>query len=94
MAKVYGNLGIIYRTRGNLDQAEAMYQKALEVDKALGRKEGMAVDYRNLGSIYETRGHLDRTKIMYRKALALFKAIGAQPQVARTRAYLRDLSRD
>jgi tetratricopeptide (TPR) repeat protein len=94
VAKVYGNLGIIYRTRGNLDQAEAMYQKALEVDKALGRKEGMAVDYRNLGSIYETRGHLDRTKIMYRKALALFKAIGAQPQVARTRAYLRDLSRD
>ncbi len=45
MAKQYGNLGILEQTRGNLDGAEGYYKQALEINEALGRKEGMA----NLG---------------------------------------------
>ncbi len=38
MAKQYGNLGILYKARGDLEQAEAMFRKAKELKKAMGRK--------------------------------------------------------
>ena len=55
IASVYGNLGILYKTRGELDRAEEMFQKALAINEALGHKEGMASVYSNLGILYETR---------------------------------------
>ncbi|CAD7849151.1 MAG: hypothetical protein, partial [Olavius algarvensis Gamma 1 endosymbiont] len=45
MAAIYGNLGNIYRIRGDLDEAEAMYRKGLALNEALGRKEYMAAIY-------------------------------------------------
>jgi protein O-GlcNAc transferase len=41
-ARAYGNLGLVYQVRKDLDQAETMHRKALEIEKALGRTEGMA----------------------------------------------------
>ncbi len=65
MAIAYSNLGILYQTRSDLDQAEAMCNKALALDEELGRKEGMARDYGNLGILYRNprrpgsgRGHV------------------------------------
>jgi len=51
-----GNLGLIYRTRGDLDRAEEMHRKSLAIEEKLGRIEGMASDYANLGSVYKKRG--------------------------------------
>ncbi|CAK8710769.1 hypothetical protein GKODMF_01875 [Candidatus Electrothrix gigas] len=48
--------------RRELDKAEEMYRKALELDKALGRKKGKAADYGNLGIVYQTRGDLDKAE--------------------------------
>ena len=56
MASDYGNLGILYSSRGDLDKAEKMYLKSLEINKDLGRKEGMANNYANLGILYTTLG--------------------------------------
>ncbi|MDZ7712034.1 MAG: tetratricopeptide repeat protein [Rhodovibrio sp.] len=42
VAVAYGNLGNVYQVGGDLDQAEAMYRKSLEIEETLGRKEGMA----------------------------------------------------
>ena len=36
MASNYTNLGNVYKTRGDLDQAEAMYRKGLELFKGMG----------------------------------------------------------
>lgn len=36
MAIVYGTLGDVYRIRGELDKAEAMYTKALTLFRAVG----------------------------------------------------------
>jgi len=36
MANQYGNLGNIYQTRGDLDEAEAMYRKALGLFRDVG----------------------------------------------------------
>jgi len=41
-AAAHGNLGLIYRARGDLDQAEAMHRKSLAINEKLGRLEGIA----------------------------------------------------
>ena len=38
MASQYGNLGILYQTRGDLDQAETMYLKAISLFEEVGAK--------------------------------------------------------
>ena len=75
-AVVAGNLGLIYRTRGDLDPAEDMHQKALEINEKLGRLEGMASQYGNLGAIYQTRGDLDQAEDMHQKSLKIEKKLG------------------
>lgn len=72
----YGNLGELYRTRGDLDMAEKMHKRALEIDERLGRKEGMAIQYGKLGRIYRRRGDLDAAEAMHRKALDLNTDLG------------------
>ena len=91
LAAAYGNLGLIYQTRGDLDEAEAMLKKSLAIEEALGRKEGMASDYGNLGLIYQTRGDLDQAEAMLKKSLGLFQEIGAAPQMELVQGWLEEL---
>ena len=86
----YGNLGILYKTRGELESAEEMYQKSLAINEALGRKEGMAKQYGNLGTLYQTRGELDSAEEMYQKALVLFTELGS-PLADRVSLSLKEL---
>jgi len=45
--------GIVFQTRGDLEEAEKMYKKSLEIDKKLGRLEEIASDFRNLGTVFK-----------------------------------------
>ncbi len=81
-AVAYGNLGILYKVRGDLAQAEEMYGKSLELNEALGRKEGMANQYGNLGILYKVRGDLAQAEEMYRKSLELNEALGRKEGMA------------
>ncbi len=74
-ATASSNLGLIYRTRGDLDDSEKMHLKALEIFKKLERREGIATQYGNLGLIYLTRGDLDDAEKMHIKALETFKQL-------------------
>ncbi len=82
MARDYGNLGVVMRTRGDLDGpvgAEAMFRKALEIDEKLGRLVGMANQYGNLGLVMQTRGDLGGpggAEAMYRKSLEISEPNG------------------
>ena len=91
IAGAYGNLGIVYQSRGDLTQAEAMHRKALELDEVLGKKEGMADDYGNLGIVYQSRGDLTQAEAMYRKALVLFQEVDATSQAGQVQELLRSL---
>jgi type II secretory pathway predicted ATPase ExeA/tetratricopeptide (TPR) repeat protein len=83
MATAYSNLAILYQTRGELDQAERMYKKALEIHKALGEhRESIARDYNNLGYIYWSRGDLEQAETVYRKSLELHQALGKRAGMA------------
>ncbi len=55
MASHYGNLGNIYRTRGDLDRAEEMYKKALALFRAVGAAPEIKQTETVLDSLNESR---------------------------------------
>lgn len=72
----YGTIAQLYIKTGKLERAACVIEKALAIDKNLGRIEGMASRYRNLGVAYFTRGDLDGAEVMYKKALAIDEKLG------------------
>ena len=60
--------GLIFETRGDLDQAEDMHRKAFEIDEQIGRREGMAIAYAHLGLIYQKRGDVEDSARIPRRA--------------------------
>ena len=69
----YGNLGLVYDSRGDLDAAEEMHRKALQINEKIGLLEGMANAYGNLGSIAEKRGDTAEARELWTKARELFE---------------------
>jgi len=62
-AREYRRQGFSLQKSGDLDQAVAMYQKAIELDPLY------AIAFNDLGIIYESRGQIDRAEQSYIKAL-------------------------
>ena len=81
-AMLTGNLGLIYRKRGDLNKAEEMYKKSLEIDEKLGGIKGMAYYYGNLGVVYYKRGELDKAEEMHKKSLEIAEKFGLQEVMA------------
>ena len=78
----------------DLDEAERMHGKALEIFKKLGQLEGIANDYGNLGGIYLTRGDLDEAERMHRKALEIEEKLGRLEGMANQYANLGLISQN
>lgn len=77
-AAVLDNLGVIYQTRGELDKAEEMLKKSLEIAKKLNLQKVMASDYCNLGLIYRIRGKFNKAEEMHKKSLEISEKLGLQ----------------
>jgi len=75
-------LGYIYYCIGELNKAEKIVNKALQINENLGRLEGMAVQYGNLGLIYRTKGELDKAEEMHNKSLEIHEKLGRQEGMA------------
>ncbi|KAN0069133.1 HET domain containing protein [Elaphomyces granulatus] len=75
------NLGGLYANQGKLDEAEKMYQRALQgYEKAFGpenvaRYRQALNTIRNLGDLFATQGHLGEAKEMYSRARTGFQAL-------------------
>lgn len=82
MAIRYGNLGIVHRIRGELDQAIQMHEKSLTIETELGRKEGMASQYGHLGIVHLIRGEIDQGAQMLEKSLAINTELGHKEGMA------------
>ena len=91
-AVLFGNLGILYKTLGNLDTAEEMYGKSLAISEELGHKEGMAKQYGNLGILYDIRGNVDAAEDMHRKGLSIDEELGRKEGMASDYGNLGNLS--
>ena len=81
-ADIYGNLGNVHQTQGNLKRAFEFYQKSLTLYKALNIKEGMATIYCNLGTIYQTRQDISNAEKLYLKSLEIAEEYGNEEGMA------------
>ncbi|HEX6833742.1 MAG TPA: diguanylate cyclase, partial [Rudaea sp.] len=76
IAKEY--LGVLDRRRGNLDSAEALEQRALELQQSLGNQVGIGTVLSNLGTIARDRGDFARALDWYLQSLAVRERSGDQ----------------
>jgi len=69
--RTVNNLGLLYSTKGKLDEAEQIYDRALTgKEKALGPEHSSTLDtVNNLGNLYTYRGKLDEAEQMHERAL-------------------------
>ena len=81
-ANALNERGLGHLARGELDEAERMFRKALAIFERVAHQEGIAVACSNLGLIYQTRGKLDEAERMHRKALAIEERLGLQEGMA------------
>jgi tetratricopeptide (TPR) repeat protein len=74
-------LGILYKDQGKLDEAEKMYQRALQgFEKAWGPDHTSTLNIvNNLGLLYADQGKLDEAEKMHQRALQGYeKALSAE----------------
>jgi tetratricopeptide (TPR) repeat protein len=87
----WNRLGHILLRIGELENAEAAYQKAFTLGEMAHDHSVMVSAYGNLGIVYQIRGDLEQAEAMYRKAPELFQEIGAALQVEQTEGLLDEL---
>ena len=90
-AAAYGNLGNIYQTRGDLDEAERLYRKSLEINEKLGRLEGMAIRYANLAIIAVQRGNISGARELWARSRDLFAKLGAKQKAEKVQSWIDSL---
>ena len=83
IATAAGNLGLVHRVRGELEEALAMHRKSLAIAEELGNRASMARQYGNLGLVHQQRGELEEALAMHRKSLAIHEELGNQTGIAR-----------
>jgi tetratricopeptide (TPR) repeat protein len=80
----YGALGNIAQERGDYDEAERQYQRALDIFQRLGNQANMAITYGALGNLARSRGDYDEAERQYQRALAIEERLGDQVGMATT----------
>jgi len=67
-----------------------MYKQALEINEALGRKEGIANNYGNLGSIYLDGGNIPKATLFLNQSKELISELKS-PSLKTIEQFLSDL---
>jgi len=75
-ATALGNLGVVFRQKGELEKALEHYQKALEIHKEIGHRLGEASDLGDLGIVFGQKDDLDKALENFQKALDINRDIG------------------
>jgi len=72
----FGNIGLIYSDKGDLDEALKYHEDALKIARDNGYKQGEAIQLGNIGLVYAGRGDLDTALKYHEDALKIARDIG------------------
>jgi tetratricopeptide (TPR) repeat protein len=75
-ASALGNLGLILRLKGNLDDALKYLEDALKIHKEIGYRQGEALTLGNIGNILLNKGQHDNALKYYQEAVKIFRDVG------------------
>ncbi|MGW0538604.1 tetratricopeptide repeat protein [Streptomyces sp. NPDC003032] len=92
VADINHQLGTTTYLRGQLEEAEEWYGRALTTREELGNRPGMASSYHQLGMVAQDRGRLEEAEEWYRQALTINEDLGNRPDMASTYGQLRLLA--
>lgn len=70
-AMAFTNMGTVQQLQGALEEAERVFDRALEIDESIGDVKGMAANYANIGSVCRQRGNLGKAERMFNAALEI-----------------------
>lgn len=87
-----GNLGLIYREYGELDEAEMMFRQQLDLATAAGDKDQQGHALGSLGLVCSDRDDLAQARVHWRQATDLFRELGS-PRAGEIEGWLRDAGR-
>ncbi len=73
---IYNQLGLLFHAQGKHDSALEHYQKAYDIDKKIGDKEGEGTTLNNIAMIYDAQGDYVNALSYLQKSLAIRKEIG------------------
>jgi tetratricopeptide (TPR) repeat protein len=77
LAAVYDNMGSLYDDQKKYDKALEFANKALELNKRLGNRQGESVNYGNIASVYKSLHQAEKTVKFTWMSLSIAKEIGS-----------------
>ena len=81
-ARSLNDIGLVYKTFGNLSQAEGKINEALQIYKDIDDLEGIATSLNNIGSVLHSKGDLKGALDKHNESLAIRKEIGDKSGIA------------
>ena len=71
IASAYGNIGQIYRLRGNHSKARKWYEKSLKIERTIKNNAGIAADLGNIAALHFYEGNHQYAEKLHLEALNL-----------------------
>lgn len=76
VARIYNDLGDVYRMLGRMEQAREHLERALHICKDSGDRKGEGWALNRLGRVYSIMGQRERAREYFEQALAICREIG------------------
>ncbi|MFN6517880.1 MAG: tetratricopeptide repeat protein [Nostoc sp. CreGUA01] len=76
LASIYYHFGMLKDDKGEMDEAIALFNQSLEIDKRIGNVQGKAATLNQLGIICANKGEMDEAIALYNQSLEIDKRIG------------------
>lgn len=86
------NIGAVYHSQGQSQEALTYYEKAREIQERLGLDVDLAATYFNLGLLYKAQGDLDKAEEYVSRTVHIEEKIG-HPDLEDHRAVLESIRR-
>ena len=74
--------GVVYHSKGDLDKAERLYKRSLDIWEKIGDKKELSTVMNNLGVLFKTKGELHKALDYYENSSKLCQEIGNKDDIA------------